>query len=188
MVKHSISNHNPFQAAAELALTEEGVKRCQPLAEHIKAYHPTRLFSSPMPKAIGTARLVSQALEDIPVHEYHLLAEHSRESNAPYGSVEEFNARIKRLFDAPDELAFGDETGNQARRRFQRGINALLDGADSNENIVVIAHGPVIVLFAAQYNAVDSFDLWRRLKMPSVVELNLPDLSIGHVIEDAGLF
>lgn len=187
LVKHSVSNHNPFQPSAEWELTEDGIKRCQPLAQRIKAYHPQRLFSSPMPRALRTAKFVSQALGDIPVREHHLLAEHSRNANAPYGSVLEFEARIKRLFDAPDELAFGDETGNQAQRRFQRGSSTVLDRADSNENIVVIAHGTVIVLFAAQYNALDSYDLWQRLAMPSLLELNLPDMIISKVIEDAGL-
>ena len=116
-----------------------------------------------------------------------LLAEHSRQSNAPYGSLAEFNARIKRLFAAPNELAFGDETANQANHRFQRGINTILENANSAENIVVVSHGTVMVLFTAQHNPVDSYQLWQRLKMPAVIALDLPDFRINRVIEDAGV-
>lgn len=142
--------------------------------------------------AVRCPRLCKQpdllrSLENIPVIESPLLAEHSRRTNAPYGSVAAFDARIRRLFDAPDELAFGDETANQARQRFQRGILSLLEIADPTENIVVLTHGTVAVLFAAQYNTIDSYDLWRKLKMPSLIEMESHDFRICQVIEDAGI-
>ena len=94
---------------------------------------------------------------------------------------------MKRLFQAPNELAFGDETANQARLRFRKGITSLLDAVDSAENVVVVTHGTVAVLFAAQYNPIDSYDLWRKLQMPSMIEMKLPGFSISQVIEDAGI-
>ncbi len=186
LVKHSISNHNPTQQAQDWELTPEGYKRCKPLAQRLADYQPRQLFCSTMPKALQTAKAVAVELEDIPVIESPLLAEHSRRSNAPYGSTAAFDARIRRLFDKPDALVFGDETANQARQRFQRGIASLLELAQPAENILVLTHGTVAVLFAAQYNAIDSFDLWRRLKMPSLIELAIPDFRICQVIEDAG--
>ncbi len=93
---------------------------------------------------------------------------------------------MKRFFEAPDALAFGDETANQARDRFQRGIEAVLAEANIAENIVVIAHGTLMVLFATHYNSLDHFDLWQRLKLPSMLVLDLPDFRISKVIEDAG--
>ena len=187
LVKHSNSNHNPTQSAEDWELTPEGYERCKPLAKYLAAYRPRRLFCSSMPKAVQTATCVAGELDDIPIIESPLLAEHSRRSNAPYGSVEAFDTRMKRLFQAPNELAFGDETANQARLRFQKGITSLLDAVDSAENVVVVTHGTVAVLFAAQYNAIDSYDLWRKLQMPSMIEMKLPGFSISQVIEDAGI-
>ncbi len=187
LIKHSNSDHNPFQAAADWPLTAEGVRRCQPLAHHIAPYQAKRLYSSSMPKALQTAESVALELGDLPISECRLLAEHSRQSNAPYGSPAEFNARMQRLFAAPNELAFGDETAKQARHRFQRGIETILETANSAENIVVISHGTVMVLYAAQYNSIDSYHLWQRLKMPSLMALDLPDFRISKVIEDAGI-
>ena len=52
---------------------------------------------------------------------------------------------------------------------------------------MVVTHGTVAVLFAAQYNPIDSYDLWRKLQMPSMIEMKLPGFSISQVIEDAGI-
>ena len=185
LVKHSNSNHNPHQPAAHWTLTDQGIARCRPLAHHLARYQPQRLFCSPMPKAAQTALHVSHALQRIPIIENPLLAEHSRQRNAPYGTPANFQARVQRLFAAPDELAFGDETANQAQARFQRGIAAVLAQADAQENLIVIAHGTVNVLFTAQHNAIEPYALWTRLKMPALIVLDLPDFRLHAVIEDA---
>lgn len=187
LVRHSISAHNPVEAAADWRLTAEGLRRCQRLALHLAPYQAQRLYSSPMPKALQTAERVARLLDGLPVSECPLLAEHSRQSNAPYGSAADFNARMKRLFAVPKELAFGDETAFQAKLRFQRGVDDILEAANGAENIVVISHGTVMVLFTARYNPVDSYQLWQRLKMPALIALDLPDFRINRVIEDAGV-
>ncbi len=94
---------------------------------------------------------------------------------------------MKRLFAAPNELAFGDETAAEAKHRFRRGIKNILESSTKAENIAVISHGTVIVLFTAHYNPINSYHLWRRLKMPAVVVLELPDFRVSSVIEDAGI-
>ena len=126
-------------------------------------------------------------MEDLPVSECPSLAEHSRQSNAPYGSITDFNERMKRLFAVPNELIFGDETANQAKQRFQRGIENILEKTSSAENVVVFSHGTVMALFVAQFNPIQSYAFWKSLKMPSVIALDLPDFRISKVIEDAGI-
>ena len=187
LVKHSNSNHSPDRAASAWELTAAGIDRCKPLATHISFYRPRRLFSSPMPKALQTAQYVAVELDNLDIVENQLLEEHSRISNAPYGTLESFHTRMKLLFTLPDEFVFGDESANQASERFHRGIEAVLGQAKIGENIVIIAHGTVNTLFTARYNALNSYDLWLRLKMPSMIVLDLPDFSLNYVIEDAGL-
>lgn len=187
LARHSNSDHNPVQAAADWVLTAEGLRRCRPLAHHLAPYQAKRLHSSPMAKALQTAKAVAQELDDLPISECPLLAEHSRQSNAPYGTLANFNARMKRLFASPNELIFGDETANQARHRFQRGIETILENTKGAENVVAFSHGTVMVLFVAQFNPIDSYYFWKRLKMPSVIALDLPDFRISKVIEDAGI-
>lgn len=187
LVKHSNSNHNPHQLSHQWGLTDDGIARCQALATHIAPYHPRRLFASTMLKTQQTAERVSAELNDIPIIKNPLLEEHSRQSNAPYGTVDAFHENLKQLFAQPDTLIYGDETANQARDRFTQGVNSVLKQADADENIVIIAHGTVNVLFTAQHNAIDSYDLWLRLKLPSIIVLDLPSFTLDSVIEDAGI-
>lgn len=187
LVKHSNSNHNPHQPAHEWGLTDTGIQRCQPLAEHLAAYQPRRLFTSTMLKAKQTATLVSKALDNLPIIENPRLEEHSRLSNAPYGSVEAFHARVQQMFAQPDELIYGDETASQARLRFSQGIEDCLAQVQDDEHLIVIAHGTVNSLFTAHHNEVDVYDLWMRLKLPSIIVLDLPSFELMQVIEDAGV-
>lgn len=187
LVKHSNSNHNPSQLPHEWGLTEEGIARCQPLATHIAPYHPRQLFASTMLKTQHTAQLVSHELDNIPIVENPLLEEHSRRSNAPYGTVKTFHARVKQMFEQPDALIFGDETASEALQRFSQGIDAVLKQVDSDENVVIIAHGTVNVLFTAQHNKIDIYDLWLRIKLPSIIVLELPSFTLDSVIYDAGI-
>ncbi len=187
LVKHSNSNHNPHQSSLDWELTDEGKARCQALATHIAPYQPRRLFSSTLIRSQQTAQIVSAELDNIPIVQNPLLVEHSRQSNAPYGTVETFRDNLKQLFAQPDTLIYGDETANQARHRFSQGVDSVLQQADPDENIVIIAHGTVNVLFTAQYNDIDSYDLWSRLKLPSIIVLDLPTFTLESVIEDAGM-
>jgi broad specificity phosphatase PhoE len=187
LVKHSNSNHNADQMSDEWVLTDEGMERCKTLATHISPYHPRRLFASTLIRTQQTAQAVSKELGDIPIIKNALLEEHSRKSNAPYGTVEEFYARVKGMFEHRDSLIFGDETANQALNRFNQGVEAVLNQVDPDENIVIIAHGTVNSLFTAQHNDIDIYNLWFKLKMPSIILLDLPSFALDSVIYDAGI-
>ena len=187
LVKHSNSNHNADQTAREWGLTDEGIARCKPLASHIAPYKPQRLFASTMLKTQQTAHYAAQELDNIPILSNPLLEEHNRQSNAPYGSLEGFRLRIKQMFEQPDDLIFGNETANQALQRFGQGVDEALKQANSGENVVIIAHGTVNVLFTAQYNDIDIYDMWLKLKLPSIIVLDLPSFALDTVIYDAGV-
>ncbi len=187
LIKHSNSAHNAHQPPHEWLLTEEGILRCKPLAQHIAPYNPKRLFASTMPKASNTAELVAAELDGIPVILEPQLQEHSRKSNAPYGTVSDFQSRMKQLFAQPDELIFGDETANQALGRFTSGVNHIIKQAQPDENIVIIAHGTVNTMFTAAHNTIDSFELWSQLALPSIIVLDLPTFKLRTLVEDAGI-
>ena len=187
LVKHSNSNHNPHQPSREWALTDEGIQRCEPLAAHIAPYQPRRIFSSDQPKAQHTAQLISQYLGHLPIHTDPRLGEHSRKTNAPYGNLDDFHNRIRRMFAQPDDLIFGDETANEASKRFSEGVEAVVSGALPDENVVIVAHGTVNTLFTAKHNDIDLYEFWAQLKLPSIIELDLPSYTLNRVIADAGV-
>lgn len=48
---------------------------------------------------------------------------------------------------------------------------------------MVVAHGRVMSLFVARRNALDPYDLWERLGLPSFVVLDLPNYGIVEVTD-----
>lgn len=60
----------------------------------------------------------------------------------------------------------------------QSALEAHRDG-----DLAIIAHGTVIALFVAQRATVDPFDLWRRLGLPSLIVLSLPNCELLEIVE-----
>jgi broad specificity phosphatase PhoE len=171
LVKHSLPEINPKTDAHDWPLSTEGRNRCHMLAEQLVPYQPTRFISSDEPKAIETAEIIS-ARFNMPSTVVADLHEHDRR-NTPYlAHKQEFEAAIAKFFDQPDVLVYCNETANQALARFSEGIKKLCMVVDGD--LAVVSHGTVITLFVAAHNAVNAFEFWRHLALPSFVVLGLP--------------
>lgn len=100
-----------------------------------------RWFSSPEPKALATARLLTTTAVTI----YDALGEVRR----PAGEVGDYATHVRRGFAAPDEPALhGWETYTSARQRIARGVRKLLDGL--GEPVIVVGHGTALTLLVAE--------------------------------------
>jgi broad specificity phosphatase PhoE len=131
-------------------------------------------------KARQTVELVAERL-DAPPEVWEGLHEHERR-NVPITSEEAYRASIASLFQNPNELKFGDETAAQAGERFQRAMDGLLETKDGN--LVVVAHGTVITLYIAKWNAMGPFELWSQLGLPSFVVLSRPGFRLLELVPD----
>lgn len=123
------------------------------------------------PKAIETATIIGKELGT----SYTVapgLHEHDR-SNTGYATQDAFEQAVANFFASPDKLVFEQETAHQARERFTQAVFNVLAQYDRG-NIVIVAHGSVITLFVAQFNAIDSFAFWKQLGLPSFVVLEIP--------------
>lgn len=161
LVRHSLSQVDPARPAEEWGLSEEGRTRCVPLAARLRAYQPTEIVSSTEPKARETAELVAAEL-GLGVRESAALRETARQS-VPWMEPDEFRRAVRALFERPDEVAFGEESAAQALARFSAAVEGL------GEQTVVVSHGTVISLYAAERTGRDAFDLWRSLELPDLV-------------------
>jgi broad specificity phosphatase PhoE len=137
-------------------------------AEDVRALRPAlpgraAWFSSPEPKAISTARL----LTDEPVEVVADLREHERHST---DWVEDFQAVVRRAFDRPDVPAHpGWEPLADARRRLVAAASAILD-RHPGEDVVMVGHGTAWTLLdAALRHQEPDLDRWARLAMPDVI-------------------
>ncbi len=184
LIKHSTSNANADQPPSQWGLTPEGERRAAILADHLAPYQPDALAASAMPKAQGTAAALA-ARFNLPVQTVPALAEHARDSNAPYfADVADFKAAVHGVITRPDDLAYGSETGKQARERFARGVALLID---AGETVAAVAHGTVMTLFVAAHNPdVNAIDLWEQLALPSFVVLD-HNYRLVRVVADAGV-
>ncbi len=164
--------------AAEWHLSPEGSARARAFAERLPLAEASRVFTSREPKAVGTADAIAGEL-NLTVERVAGLHEHERPL-AQMLSREAFDQNIRELFARPDELVFGAETANQARRRFTLALMRLVTGTAGD--VVAVSHGTVIALFVAEAGGVEPFAFWKRQEMPYAVSLSLPDLRLQRTI------
>lgn len=162
LVRHSVPEVEPGVPSEEWRLSEEGRKRCGPLAQRLSGFEPRVLLSSTEPKARETAELVAPAL-GLDVQLSDGLRETERRT-VGWLEPHELELGIRRLFERPDEVVYGEESAGAALSRFEAAVEGLPESA------VVVSHGTVISLYVAARTGRDPFELWQSLELPDVVE------------------
>jgi broad specificity phosphatase PhoE len=163
LVRHSAPELDPSVPSEEWWLSEEGRRRCRPLAERLASFEPRVLLASTEPKARETAELVAPAL-GLEVQLSDGLRETARRTIGWLAS-EEIDRGIRELFERPREVVFGEESAEAALARFQAAIAGL------SEPAVVVTHGTVLSLYAAPRIGRDAYELWSSLELPDIVEV-----------------
>jgi broad specificity phosphatase PhoE len=146
-------------------------------ADDVRALRPrlprqAAWYSSPEPKEIGTARL----LTDEPVEVVADLREHERHSTE---WIEPFEPVVRRAFELPDVPAYaGWEPLADTRRRVLAAVAGVLDVQRAGD-VVLVGHGTAWTLLrAALRQEPPDLAWWGRLAMP--------DVSAYEVSEHAG--
>jgi broad specificity phosphatase PhoE len=163
LVRHSAPELDPSVPSEEWGLSEEGRRRCGPLAERVGAHGPELLVSSSEPKARETAELIGRPL-GLDVQLVDGLRETARRT-VGWLEPDELEHGIRALFSRPDEVVYGEESASAALARFEAAVAGL------PERAVVVSHGTVISLYVAAKTGRDPFELWRSLELPDVVEV-----------------
>jgi broad specificity phosphatase PhoE len=122
-------------------------------------------FSSPEPKAVQTAQL----LTDADVGLLPDLREHERAGEW----VEDFPAAVRRAFAAPDEPAVaGWEPLTTCRDRVVPAVRRVLD-VHGDDDVVLVGHGTAWTLVAAALaGGPPDLARWEALAMPDVIVLD----------------
>ncbi len=147
----------------EWRLSEEGRRRCGPLAERLARYEPRVLLASSEPKARETAELVAPAL-GLEVQLSDGLRETARRT-VGWLAPDDLDRGIRELFERPGEVVFGEESAAAALARFEAAVAGL------PEPSVVVTHGTVLSLYAAPRIGRNAYELWGSLELPDVVEV-----------------
>jgi broad specificity phosphatase PhoE len=126
-------------------------------------------FSSPEPKAVATAQLLTEAEVGL----IDALREHVRDSTA---WLEDFEGTVQRAFAQPDAPAHdGWEPLARCRERTARAVRGILS-AHPDEGVVLVGHGTAWTLLASELTGEPpDLDRWAGLQMPDVIVLDLPE-------------
>ena len=154
---------DPSVPSEEWGLSEEGRRRCGPLAERLARHKPRVLLASTEPKARETAELVAPTL-GLEVQLSDGLRETARRT-VGWLATEEIDRGIRDLFERPGEVVFGEESAEAALARFDAAVAGLPEPA------VVVTHGTVLTLYAAPRIGRDPYELWSSLELPDIVEI-----------------
>jgi broad specificity phosphatase PhoE len=132
-------------------------------------------FSSPEPKAVATARL----LTDEPIAVVDDLREHDR-LTADW--VEDFAEVVRRAFARPDVPAYdGWAPLAVTRRRVVTTVAGILD-LHPGRDVVLVGHGTTWTLLrAALLGTEPDLDWWSRLAMPDVAHYRA-DVETGDML------
>lgn len=184
LVRHSLPEIIPHLPASQWPLSDEGRRRCQGLARELGAYEPVAVIASLEPKASDTGRIVARNL-GIPFETSPNLHEHDRRGVAFQGDEGQFRAQVANLFRNPGQRVFGNESADEAHRRFANAIAQVLDNHPAG-NLIVASHGTVITLFVARATGLDPIPFWKSLDLPAFVVLSIPDFRLLNVVARLG--
>jgi len=162
-VRHSIPAIDPEIPSDRWSLSKEGEVAAHELALRLNEYAPCHIISSPEPKALGTANILSAHLAcavgieaDLREHERHQVG---------FMPSAVFAAQIARFLQSSSVVTFGDECADTVYTRFSQTIKRVLSQYH-DENIVVVTHGTALSLYLGRLCQIDAVALWQSLQLP----------------------
>jgi broad specificity phosphatase PhoE len=170
---------DPDVPATRWPLSVEGMASCVPLANALAAYDPDRIVTSRTRKAFETGRILAENLF-IPVEPVDGLEELHR-SSVGWMASSGFVDGVRRSMADPSAAVFGDESLNQARERFEKGL-ALAAPASESDTVIAVTHGTVLAAYVAGRTGEDPFAIWRRLGLPAFAVLSKPHLRLETLV------
>ncbi|NYD42405.1 histidine phosphatase family protein [Nocardioides panaciterrulae] len=170
LVRHGRSAPRSGVPAHEWELDPAGYDDIWALRESGRLPDRAAWFTSPEPKAIGTASLLTDGEVGVMLD----LREHVRDST---DLIEDFPAVVERAFAEPERSAYvGWEPLASCRERVSRAVEGIL-AAHAEEDVVLVGHGTAwTALVAALTGEPADLARWRTLAMPDLIVVTLdPD-------------
>lgn len=183
LVRHAAPAKDPSVPAREWALSPSGRADAERLAEMLTPFAPAIIIPG-VPAAIISsdelkARQTAQPLADrlgLAVEVAPGLHEHERRT-VGYLDDEAFQTTMARFFAEPDILVFGEETANQALKRFAQAVDDTL-ARHPEGDVIIVAHGTVMSLFVAAHSIIKPMEFWWNLHLPAWVIFAVPDFTL----------
>lgn len=175
LVKHGQPHILPGVPAHEWHLAEGALSGLPGLISRLCPL-PDVVVSSEETKAVSTAQGLAAAL-GVPCRRMLGLHEQLRYTVPICPDPADFHAALERFFDHPTEVVFGEESADDARRRFANAVGAVMRRR-TEDSVAVVAHGTVISLLAAHAGDLDPRPLWKNLGLLGALTLDWPTLQL----------
>jgi len=169
LIRHAMPQMEQGVPAAGWKLSPEGTDAATALAAQLTRFRFAEIASSAEPKAVGTAAAIAQVLK-LPVGIDGDFAETQRRT-VGWLSREDIDAGIRRLFENPSEVVYGEESADAAYARFAAAIERL--SAKGADDIAVVTHGTILSVYVSRVARLPNvFAFWKSLKLPDAVLLD----------------
>ncbi len=165
VIRHARTRKDRDRPAEEWGLDPAGLDEMRAGASAWDWPAVRHWYSSPEPKAVATARLLTST----PVEVVDDLRELRRGAWS-----DEYDEVVRRLFARTAESpAPGWEPGHEAVQRFDSALRGLAR-RHPGEDVAVVTHGLVLSLWRARLAGADRVDLsdWRSLAFPDLLTLS----------------
>lgn len=178
-VRHSLPRMEENLDRRYWRLSDDGAKRAGLLADRVASYDVRSLVASDEIKSIETANVISSRV-GVPFEIDGRLHEHSI-SNEPFLQEPAFKRLVHNFFENQDDVVFGEESATQCLSRVTEAIGDARKKYRGGDTVIV-GHGRAFSLFLAKYLQMDPFELWKRLKAPAMIALEIPGLEPAETI------
>jgi broad specificity phosphatase PhoE len=167
LVRHGRPVVDRDRPATEWELDPSGYDDIWALRTSGRLPAPAAWFSSPEPKALATAELLTDG--DVGVVDG--LREQVRDTTE---WIDDFDDAVRRSFAVPDAVAVpGWEPLSRCRDRVVRAVDGILS-AYAGADVVLVGHGTAWTVLAATLTRTQpDLDRWRSLAMPDLVTLEI---------------
>jgi broad specificity phosphatase PhoE len=180
LIRHSQTQQQKDVNSHQWQLTDTGREHCQILAEQLRPYAISRIFTSEEPKAYLTGQLVADVL-NVPCESSPDLHETKRETVGYFEHIADFEVAVEAAMLEPDKLLFGEETFTDARKRLSNQVDTLLQQYP-DETLAIVSHGTVLAIYLAHLSGNGAIGIWRSLDMPAYAVINLPEKTISKIV------
>ena len=177
LVKHAKPEQVEGKPSHDWPLSAAGREKCVPLAEKLAKYAPAAIVSSSEPKALESAQIIGEKI-GAAVDVIDGLHEHDR-INVPLMRTGEFISMMALFFKQPTRCVLGRESAAEALERFEDAFDAAARKYPTG-NLIVVTHGTVLALYLAKHCAVNGYETWRAMGLPSYVAID----DASHKITD----
>lgn len=180
LVRHATVDVRPEQPGPRWHLSAQGRAEAEALAAEPYWQDLRVLFTSPEPKAVGTAQRIA-APHGLPIRIAADLRE--VEGRAWAGSADAYREQVQRYLRG--EAIDSWEPKDRAQRRVRACIDGIL-ADDSSSRVAVVSHGLILTLYLDDLLKLDgpaAYELWSAIRFPDVAVV---DAAAGAVVQRFG--